>query len=186
MERLLEEAKGWSPFEKVNWSQVTSRYGLTSPNKGQIVKEFLEEQGIPAASTSQTPMRAPHRSKKKVQGGRLSIPMHRPLPLQRQNLQEKMASGKVSIGQEAVKSTYTQYALDPVNLTIVEKNKDVFARKIPFLCIREKLLRQHEELGLIRIYPEEYFEKLQASIHVTVSEPRSDNPNVREPHTHSM
>jgi len=68
--------------------------------------------------------------------------MHRPLPLQRQNLQEKMASGEVSIGEEAVKSTYTQYALDPVNLTIVEKNKDVFARKIPFLCIRKKLLQQ--------------------------------------------
>ena len=161
VERLLEEAKGWLSFEKVNWSQVASRYGLTSPNKGQIVKEFLEEQGIPAASTSRTPTRAPRRSKKKVQGGRLSIPMHRSLPLQRQNLQEKMASGKVSIGQEAVKSTYTQYALDSVNLTIVEKNKDVFARKIPFLCIREKLLRQHEELGLIHVYPDEYFEKLQ-------------------------
>ena len=58
LEMLLEEAKGWSPFEKVNWSQVASRYGLTSPNKGQIVKEFMEEQGIPSASISQTPTRA--------------------------------------------------------------------------------------------------------------------------------
>ena len=163
VERLLNEAKGWSPSEKVNWSQVACRYGLTSPNKGQIVKEFMEEQGIPAASISQTPTRAPRRSKKKVQGGRLSIPMHRPLPLQRQNLQKKIASGKVSIGEEAVKSTYTQYTLDPVNLTVVEKNKDVFARKIPFLCIREKLLRQHEELGLIRIHPDVYFENLQTT-----------------------
>jgi len=47
------------------------------------VKEFMQEQGIPAASISQTPTRAPRRSRKKIRGGRISIPMHRPLPLQR-------------------------------------------------------------------------------------------------------
>ena len=38
---------------------------------------------------------------------------------------------------------------DPVNLTVVEKDKDIFVRKIPFLQIWEKLLRQHEELELL-------------------------------------
>ena len=37
---------------------------------------------------------------------------------------------------------------DPVNLTVVEKDKDIFVRKIPFLQIWEKLLQQHEELEL--------------------------------------
>ena len=87
--------------------------------------------------------------------------MHRPLPLQRQKLQDRMASGETSIKEKAVKSTYTQYSLDPVNLTIVEKDNDVCARKIPFIQIREKLLQRHEELGLLRIHPDEYFDNLQ-------------------------
>ena len=32
LERLLEEARAWSPSEKVNWSHLASKYGLTSPN----------------------------------------------------------------------------------------------------------------------------------------------------------
>ena len=76
-----------------------------------------------------------------------------------------------------MKYTYTQYTLDPVNLTAVEKNKGVFARKIPFLCIREKLLRQYKELGLIRIYPDVYFENLQT----TEIQARMQEPG--EPHT---
>ena len=59
--------------------------------------------------------------------------MHRPLPLKRQKLQDRMASGETSIKEKAVKSTYTQYSLDPVNLTIVEKDNNVCARKIPFI-----------------------------------------------------
>ena len=38
---------------------------------------------------------------------------------------------------------------DPVNLTVVEKDKDIFVRKIPFLQIWEKLLQQHEEIELL-------------------------------------
>jgi len=105
VERLLEEARAWSPSEKVNWSHLASKYGLTSPSKGQMVKEFMQEQGIPAALISQTPARAPRRSRKKIQGGRISIPMHCPLPLQRQKLLDQMASGEISIGEKAVKST---------------------------------------------------------------------------------
>ena len=72
-----------------------------------------------------------------------------------------MASGETSIKEKAVKSTYTQYSLDPVNLTIVEKDNNVCARKIPFIQIREKLLQQHEELGLLCIHPDEYFDNVQ-------------------------
>jgi len=38
--------------------------------------------------------------------------------------------------------------LDPANLTIVEKDNDVCARKIPFI-------------GLLRIHPDEYFDNVQ-------------------------
>ena len=40
---------------------------------------------------------------------------------------------------------------DPMNLTVVEKDKDIFVRKIPFLQIWEKLLQQHEKLELLWI-----------------------------------
>ena len=42
-EQLLVEANMWTPDEKINWSKNASRYGLTSPNRGQIIKEFLRD-----------------------------------------------------------------------------------------------------------------------------------------------
>lgn len=51
--KLLEEARMWTPEEKVNWSQLATRYSLTSSNRGQVIKEFLKDQHIPAASIVQ-------------------------------------------------------------------------------------------------------------------------------------
>ena len=40
-EELLREARTWTPDENINWSQLAERYGLTTSNRGQVVKEFL-------------------------------------------------------------------------------------------------------------------------------------------------
>ena len=42
-DRLLQEAKSWSPTESINWSAIGTNYGLTSPNRGQIHKEYLAQ-----------------------------------------------------------------------------------------------------------------------------------------------
>ncbi len=48
-DQLLQEARSWQPDEKVNWTHLGRRYGLSSPNCGQVLKEYLAEQGIQAA-----------------------------------------------------------------------------------------------------------------------------------------
>lgn len=62
-EQLMEEAHTWQPDQQVNWSQLGLRYGLNMANRGQVIKEYLAEQGIPAAQIKQR-RRAQRRSKK--------------------------------------------------------------------------------------------------------------------------
>jgi len=47
-EALLAEANEWNEDHKVNWSALATRYGLSTYNRGQIIKEFLAENGISA------------------------------------------------------------------------------------------------------------------------------------------
>ena len=47
---LLQEASTWAI---INWSAVGSRYGLTQPNRGQIIKEFSAETTIASARNSE-------------------------------------------------------------------------------------------------------------------------------------
>lgn len=81
-EQLLAEANTWSPSETINWSEVGSRYGLTTPNRGQVIKEFLKEQNIPAAKVAQRTARAPRRAKKRLRGKNIfsNVPASFPLP----------------------------------------------------------------------------------------------------------
>ena len=74
-EKLLEVARSWSPDEDVNWSQLAREYCIKSPNGGQIVKEYLKEKNIPAASIRQRTSRAQRRCKKRIGGTNLTIPM---------------------------------------------------------------------------------------------------------------
>jgi hypothetical protein len=54
-EKLLHEAQLWPNDKDVNWSKLARDYGLMSSNGGQMIKEFLEENNIPAASIYQRP-----------------------------------------------------------------------------------------------------------------------------------
>ena len=59
----------------------------------------------------------------------------------------------------------TEYTTDKVDTTdtskVVEASSCVFAHKIQLLDIRHKLLeKKHEELGLIRNKPDEYYNTL--------------------------
>jgi hypothetical protein len=64
-EKLLHEAQLWPIDKDVNWSKLARDYGLMSSNGGQMNKEFLEENNIPAASIYQRPCRAKKNALKK-------------------------------------------------------------------------------------------------------------------------
>ena len=65
-EQLLTEAKTWSPNAKINWTKLGTDMQLTCANRGQVVKEFLAENGIPAALQKKEVVRP---SKLKLPGG---------------------------------------------------------------------------------------------------------------------
>ena len=46
---LLDEAKTWAPDTEINWTKLGTDLQLTCANYGQVVKEILAENGIPAA-----------------------------------------------------------------------------------------------------------------------------------------
>ena len=95
-DELLQEAQMWTPNEKVNWSQLAARYGLTTPNRGQIIKEFLQEQNIPAAYVVQ---RGSHTPRRRFRSSRTSLPMHKPVSYQRQKIKEKIRNGELTLGE---------------------------------------------------------------------------------------
>ena len=84
--------------------------------------------------------------------------MHRPVSHYRQRIQAQIASGKIRVGEEVAK-TYTRYSVDKSNPTLAIEGS---ARKIPLLEIREKLLKKHQEMKLIRDQADEHFDALSA------------------------
>lgn len=105
-EQLIEEARTWDPDMEINWSKLGTSYGLTAANRGQTTKEFLKEQGIPVACTPQRPLRAPRRQKKRLPGGQISVPMYKPLSVQKEKVVSKIQSGDINIGREIVHTIY--------------------------------------------------------------------------------
>jgi len=88
---LLEEAETLLPNPKINWLALATKYGLSTPNRGQTVKEFLAQKGIPAAMKFERPRRQPRRAKAKLSGGRISTPMFKPAKVQKHHVNEKFS-----------------------------------------------------------------------------------------------
>lgn len=108
IEQLLQEG---SEKEQVNWSQLASRYGLITANRGQVIKEFLQEHNIAAACVVQRACRTLRRAKKKFKGGKVSHPMHKPILNQKQQIMEKVRRGKLTLGEEVVAAKYSRYKI---------------------------------------------------------------------------
>lgn len=113
-----------------------------------MVKEFLHQNDIPAANISQRPLRAQRRCKKKV--GSISFPMYPPIQQEREKIQEHIRKGEIEIGEEVVPSSYRSYNVDPTTHTVSINTVGVTARKIPLTEIRKRLLKRHEDLGIMR------------------------------------
>lgn len=60
--------------------------------------------------------------------------------------------------REVVQTTYPKYATHQGKLK--QEIVEITARKIPLLDIREKLLKRHEQLGIMRSDPDDYFATL--------------------------
>ena len=58
-----------------------------------------------------------------------------------------------------METKYTTYKVDATDTSkVLEASSCVFAHLIRLLDIRQKLLKKHEDLGLIRNKPDEYYD----------------------------
>ena len=159
-EELLTEARSWEPAKKNIWSQLGSKYGLTTANRGQVIKEYLAEQDISPAQADERTSRAPRRSKKKLPGGQVSFPMYRPVAIQKDKVSQKMNSGEIQSGVDVVPTSFSTYLADKTSGSIVQQTTNITARKIPLIDIRRKLLLKHESQGFIRQMTDEQLDSL--------------------------
>eukprot|EP00731_Ephydatia_muelleri_P013993 Em0007g1303a len=161
--RLLDEARSWIPNDVINWSELGRRYGLTIPNGGQIIKQILQKYGIPSACSIQRTSRKPRRSKRKLPGN-ISFPIAKPIKHHISELKKQVESGKLLVGEKVVETKYTTYKVDATDTSkVLEASSCVFAHKIRLLDIRQKLLKKHEDLGLLRNKPDEYYDTLSTT-----------------------
>lgn len=105
------------------------KYWLTMANWGQIIKEYLAEQGIQAALTQQRKARAPRRCKKWLIGGKIPFPMYMPMEKLQQKITEKAQSDEITVGEEVVSTTFARYTASQGELR--QTSSTVHARKIP-------------------------------------------------------
>ena len=125
-------------------------------NRGQVIKEYLAEQGIPAAQIKQR-RRAQRRSKKRLPGGKVSFPVYKPVQKLKDDVDKRIQSGQINLGIECV-TTQTKYSTHEGKM--IQESFEVNARKIPLLEIRKKLLKKHEDLGIIRQHSDNFYATL--------------------------
>ena len=146
---LLEEASTWEKDKEINYSEVARRYGLTTQNGGQSIKEFLEESGVrlPAKTRERERVR---RKRLKLPGGEISQPQHSTVQFQKAVLADKIDQGEYNMGRKIEERELTVYRIDKVSKSITEEKKTVTGRLIPLTEIRQKLLHKHTNLGFVR------------------------------------
>ena len=166
---ILAETREWSEDEVVNWTELANRYGVTGGNRGQIVKEYLTNRGVPAAQIKQWNL--VRRAKLKLPGGEIGFPTHLTISAQKTELQIKIESGDILIGDILPPVQFIKYSIDRNTMSIVETQITIQGRKVPLYDIRKKVLKYHEKLGLLRIteitkIPQLATEDLNQSLHV--------------------
>ena len=144
---LLQEASTWPSDKEVNWSDLEMRYNLTCLNRGQVIKEFLAENGIPAAKPKEG--HRVRRKKMRLCGGEISQPTHGTIHYQKSVLQQKLERGDYCMGELIAPTDFVVYRVNKGDIT--ERMQTVCGRLIPLYDIRQRLLTNHSEMGILRI-----------------------------------
>ncbi len=111
---LHTEATTWTPNQAVNWSKLGTKYGLTVPNRGQIIKEYLQGLEIPAAMTPSTSYTPHRRARSKFTGGRVSFPIPRPARKERKKVKLRIESGEINTGEPILSTEQHSFRVDRV------------------------------------------------------------------------
>ena len=109
------------------------------------------------------------------------MPMFPTVLHEREKVQQRISSGDIAIGKEVVPSSYHYYSVNSDTHALQTNKVSISGGKIRLLQIREKLLQQHEKLGVMRVNTDEYFailseEELKSRLlELSISYRNSDN-----------
>jgi hypothetical protein len=151
-EDLLKRAYAWGENEVVNWSKLARDYGIATSNGGQSIKEFLSGYNIPVALQEQRTQRSVRRRRKVLPGG-VPFPMQRSSTFLKKKLFSQVQSGELVQGVNVVPTSVPSFTTNKSEKTVSQTTTTVFAKKIPLLDIRKKLLEKHEKLGIVCTHP---------------------------------
>ena len=123
-----------------------------------MMKEYLCEHGIPTASIQQRPSRAPRRCKERLNTSTgTTMPMYPAVLHEKAKLEDRISKGEIIIGDEVVPTTYDSFCINTETHTLQANRVTTSARRIRLRHIRQKLLRKHEEIGIMRDNSDEFF-----------------------------
>lgn len=144
-DRLLSTLQNWPRGATINWTMVAKDHGISGGNAGQVAKEFAIAQEVDLTQmVSSTPNRKPTKRpcKRKLPGYDVSIPSNPSLRSVEAEIQDMIASGHFTLGEECAPYTITKYILE--NGKLVPKDTLVYARKVPLQQIRQRLISKHQ------------------------------------------
>lgn len=144
---LPDEASTWSDKEKVNWSELAKKYGITKRNGGQILKEFLAENGIQVAMKRENRVR---RKLLKLPGGEISHPKHKTVEYQKGILKEMIENGELTTGTAIEEQEYTVFTVYSSTGSLEENKRKLYACHISLIDICRNTLETQRKLGIVR------------------------------------
>ncbi len=86
--------------------------------------------------------------------------MQRPVSYHKEQLSAKIESGEILTGREVVETTCSKYKVNADDHSSTEITTTLCAHKIELLDIRKKMLSNYEEMGIVRNWPDDYFDSL--------------------------
>ena len=109
----------------------------------------MRNHGILAALKDQQVGRS-FRRKRRILPGGIPFPMQRHSSVHKKELVEQIQCGSIIEGVPVVPTMVPGLSFNRTSSEVVKTSSTVFAKKVPLLDIRKKLLEKHEQLGIIR------------------------------------
>lgn len=147
---VLTAARAWQPDSPaINWSALAREHHIPGPNGGQTAKEFLQANGIDVLKMERRT--AP---RKRLRRRRLTFACGVTHPVQKrhigikEDIKQAVQDGRYSIGEECTGTVLCKYTL--ADGRVVPRELQVYGCKVPMIELRQRLLRNHEDMGLMR------------------------------------
>lgn len=141
---VLQDLRQYPPAPPaINWQEFARSHSIPGKNCGQVVKEFAQKSGIDTFQLDGlTPGRKTRISKRKLQGGEISAPAPPTPRAIKQEWNQMIQRGELSLGVPCTPFTLTQYTISDGKLN--KKTIEVIGRKFPLQEVRQKLLQSQQ------------------------------------------